>query len=65
MILFRAAIFVFDNPPRIKQAVLSWLACICLLDCLFLAVLDNPVPAAAAGLCFTITVLSHRRIGGT
>jgi heme O synthase-like polyprenyltransferase len=65
IILSRSAIFVFGNPPRIKQAVLTWLACICLLDCLFLAVLANPVLAAAAGLCFAVTILSHRRIEGT
>jgi len=65
IVLSRAAMFVFGNPPRIKQGVLTWLACVCLLDCLFLAVLGNPVLAAAAGLCFAITMLSHRRIGGT
>ncbi|MHC4494201.1 MAG: UbiA family prenyltransferase [Planctomycetota bacterium] len=65
IILSRAAIFAFSDPPRTKQAVLTWLACICLLDCLFLAVLASPVPAAAAGLCFVATTLSHRRIGGT
>ena len=65
IVLSRAAMLVFSNPPRIKQGMLTWLACICLLDCLFLAVLANPVPAAAAGLCFAITILSHRKIGGT
>ncbi len=65
IILSKAAIFAFSDPPRIKQAVLTWLACICLLDCLFLAVLASPIPAAAAGLCFVATTLSHRRIGGT
>ena len=65
IVLSRAAIFVLREPPRIKQAVLTWLACICLLDCLFLAVLARPIPAAVAGLCFAITTLSHRKIGGT
>ena len=65
IVLSRAAIFVLREPPRIKQAVLTWLACICLLDCLFLAVLANPIPAAVAGLCFAMTTLSHRKIGGT
>jgi len=65
IVLSRAAMFVFSNPPGIKQGVLTWLACICLLDCLFLAVLANPVPAAAAGFCFAVTMLGHRRIGGT
>lgn len=65
IVLSRAAVFVLREPPQIKQAVLTWLACICLLDCLFLAVLANPVPVAVAGLCFAITTLSHRKIGGT
>jgi 4-hydroxybenzoate polyprenyltransferase len=65
IVLSRAAVFVFGNPPRIKQGVLTWLACICLLDCLFLAVLDNPMPAVIAGLFFAVTILSHRKIGGT
>ena len=65
IILLRAAVFVFGKPPQIKRAVLTWLACVCLLDCLFLAVLAKPVPALAAGICFVITALSHRKIGGT
>jgi len=65
IVLSRAAIFVLREPPQIKLAVLTWLACICLLDCLFLAVLANPIPATVAGLCFAMTTLSHRKIGGT
>ena len=65
IILSRAALFVFTEPPRIKQAVLTWLASICLLDCLFLAVLASPVSAVIAGLCFVAVTLSHRKIGGT
>jgi len=65
ILLLRAAVFVFDEPPRIKSAVLTWLACICLLDCLFLAILAEPAAALTAGACFVITMLSHRKIGGT
>ena len=65
IILSRAALLAFTEPPKIKQAVLTWLACICLLDCLFLAVLASPVPAVVAGLCFVAVTLSHRKIGGT
>jgi hypothetical protein len=57
--------FVFSEPPKVKQAVMTWLACICLLDCLFLAVLGSPAPAVTAGLCFLVVTLSHRKIGGT
>ncbi|MBL7187504.1 MAG: UbiA family prenyltransferase [Phycisphaerae bacterium] len=65
IILSRAALLAFAEPPRIKQAVLTWLACICLLDCLLLAVLASPVSAVIAGLCFAVVTLSHRKIGGT
>jgi 4-hydroxybenzoate polyprenyltransferase len=65
IILSRAAMFVFSEPPKVKQAVMTWLACICLLDCLFLAVLGSPAPAVTAGLCFLVVTLSHRKIGGT
>jgi 4-hydroxybenzoate polyprenyltransferase len=65
IILSRAAMFVFAEPPRIKQAVLTWLASICLLDCLLLTVLVSPVSAGFAGLCFVVVTLSHRKIGGT
>jgi len=65
IILSRAALLAFTEPPRIKQAVLTWLACICLLDCLLLAVLSSPVSAIIAGLCFVVVTLSHRKIGGT
>ena len=65
IILSRAALFVFTEPPKIKQAVLTWLASICLLDCLFLAVLASRMSAVIAGLCFVVVILSHRKIGGT
>ncbi len=64
-ILSRAAMFVFSEPPRTKRAVLTWLASICLLDCLFLAVLASPGSAVLAGLCFVAVTFSHRKIGGT
>lgn len=65
IILSRAATFVLSEPPQVKQAVLTWLASICLLDSLFLAVLARPLLALVAGLCFVIVTLSHRRIKGT
>jgi len=65
IILTRAAIFVLSEPPQVKRAVMTWLAGICLLDSLFLAVLASPLPAGIAGLCFVIVTLSHRRIKGT
>lgn len=65
IILSKAAMFVLSEPPRVKQAVMTWLACICLLDSLFLAILAGPLPAGVAGLCFVIVTVSHRRIKGT
>ncbi len=65
IIFSKAAMFVLSEPPQVKQAVLTWLACICLLDCLLLAVLASPVSAIIAGLCFMVVTLSHRKIGGT
>jgi hypothetical protein len=65
IILSRAAMYVLSEPPKIKQAVMTWLACICLLDCLLLVILASPSLAAAAGLCFVVVTLSHRKIGGT
>jgi heme O synthase-like polyprenyltransferase len=65
IILSRAAMFVLSEPPQVKQAVMTWLACICLLDCLFLAVLASPAPAVVAGLFFVVVTLSHSKIGGT
>ena len=65
IILSRAATFVLSEPPQVKQAVLTWLACICLLDSLFLAILVGPWPAVVAGSCFALVTVSHRRIKGT
>jgi len=66
LVLFiRAAVLVFGKPPRIKPAVLTWLAGICLLDCLFLAIMAQPAAALAAGAFFVVTALSYRKIGGT
>jgi len=65
IILSKAAMFVLSEPPQVKRAVLIWLAGICLLDSLFLAVLASPALALVAGLCFVIVTLSHRRIKGT
>lgn len=65
ILLVRAAMFVFAKPPRIKPAVLTWLAGICLLDCLFLAIMSQTGAALTAVACFVITALSYRKIGGT
>ena len=56
---------VFTKPPKIKQAVLTWLSGMCLVDVWFLTVLDRPLLAILAGICFVITTYGHKRITGT
>lgn len=56
---------VFSTPPKIKQAILIWLSGMCLVDVWFLTVLDRPLLAILAGICFIITTYGHRRITGT
>ena len=53
------------RPPRTRPAVLRWLSGICLVDGLYLTLLDQPGLALAALGCFVITVAGHRRILGT
>ncbi|MHC5001833.1 MAG: UbiA family prenyltransferase [Planctomycetota bacterium] len=56
---------LLGEPPRVGAAVLGWLAGICLADALWLTLLDQPIAATAAGACFVLTVVAHRRIAGT
>ncbi|MCF7955886.1 MAG: UbiA family prenyltransferase [Phycisphaerae bacterium] len=63
--MLTACRFVFVKPPRIKHAVLTWLSGMCLVDAWFLTVLDQPMLAIIAGVCFIITVYGHKRISGT
>lgn len=56
---------VFSTPPKIKQAVLTWLSGMCLVDVWFLTVLDRPLLAILAGIGFVVTTYGHRRITGT
>jgi 4-hydroxybenzoate polyprenyltransferase len=53
------------TPPRMKPAILGWLAGICLLDAFYLALLEQPALAAIAGLCFLMTIGAHRAVSGT
>lgn len=56
---------ILTTPPRMKPAVMGWLAGICLLDAFYLALLDQPALATLAGVCFCVTLLAHRTISGT
>ncbi|MCF7957633.1 MAG: UbiA family prenyltransferase [Phycisphaerae bacterium] len=63
--MIRGCRFVFVRPPKIKLSILTWLSGMCLVDVWFLTVLDRPVLAIFAGVCFVITVYGHKRISGT
>ena len=56
---------VWRTPCAPRQAVMAWLAAICLADAFFLALLGAPIQAATAIGCFLMTAWGHRRILGT
>jgi hypothetical protein len=56
---------VFQSPARTKDAVMIWISGFCLLDALYLTLLDRPGLAIVAGACFVLTLLAQRRITGT
>jgi 4-hydroxybenzoate polyprenyltransferase len=56
---------LYKPMPRVVHAVLIWLAGICLLDGIWLALLPRSALALAAWACFGLTVWAHRRILGT
>ena len=53
------------QPPRIGVAVEGWLAGICLIDGLYLTMLDQPILALVAAGCFLLTLYGHRHLPGT
>ena len=63
--LAQTVTFVFASPPRTRDAVMTWIAGFCLLDGLYLTLLNQPWLAALASACFVVTALSQRRIAGT
>jgi 4-hydroxybenzoate polyprenyltransferase len=52
-------------PPRIGEAVMMWLAGICLADAYYLALLDRPGIALVAAALFVVTMVGHRLVRGT
>jgi 4-hydroxybenzoate polyprenyltransferase len=56
---------VFATPLRTREAVMTWISGFCLIDGLYLTLLNQPWLAAIASACFVLTVLSQRRIAGT
>ena len=65
IVLMIAARFVLLRPPLTRQAVMAWLAGICLIDAFFLMLLDQSAMALLAGACFGLTLAAHRFIAGT
>jgi 4-hydroxybenzoate polyprenyltransferase len=63
--LARAVGMVFASPPRTREAVMVWLSGMCLIDALYLALLDRPLLALLAKVCFGVTIVSQRRIAAT
>jgi hypothetical protein len=63
--LARSAHRVLRRDPDPRGAVMGWLSGMCLLDGLYLCLLDRPQLAALSGGLFVLTVAGHRRILGT
>ncbi len=63
--LILAARLALSRPPNTKNAILTWLAGICLIDAFFLTLLDQPILALGALGCFVLTAIGHRYILGT
>ncbi len=61
----KACQHMFTSPPNIPQAITTWLSAICLIDMLFLSLLNQPFLVCLAFGCFVITVISHKYIPGT
>jgi 4-hydroxybenzoate polyprenyltransferase len=60
-----AARDLLGTTPRVRSAILKWLSGICLIDVLYLGMLDEPVAACVAAVLFLVTVAAHRIILGT
>lgn len=56
---------LYTQPPRMRHAVMSLIAGICLLDAYNLAVLGQPVAACVAVALFVVTVAGHTKVSGT
>ena len=63
--LGRAARAVLTTPPDTRAAIQLWISGMCLIDAFFLALLQQPLAAIVALVCFGLTVYSHRHIAGT
>lgn len=63
--LSRGVGMVFAQSPATKAAVMTWLSGICLIDGLYLVILNHWQFWFIAYVCFIITTLAQRRLSGT
>jgi hypothetical protein len=63
--LIWVAMTVGDPRAPVVQAVMAWIAGMCLLDAFYLSLLNQPVAAGAALALFLLTRMGHRRILGS
>lgn len=61
----RSSLLLRSRPPRARDAIMGWLAGICLVDAWTLTLLDQRMLALVAIALFFLTWLGHRRILGT
>lgn len=61
----RGTMHLSASPPRMRHAVMAWIAAISLVDAFFLCLLNQPILAAFAVGCWVMTTLAHRRVAGT
>lgn len=65
MWLGRAARAVLITPPETRAAIQLWISGMCLVDTFFLTLLQQPLAAIAALLCFGLTAYAHGQVAGT
>ncbi len=63
--LGRAGRNLFHDPPRVKAYVMGAISGMSLVDAYFLCLLDRPMVAAGAVVCFVLTMVSQRAVSGT
>lgn len=63
--LLRGSRFLFITPPRVKDAVMVFIAGICLVDVFYLCLMERLPLALISVACFVLTAAAQRRLSGT
>jgi 4-hydroxybenzoate polyprenyltransferase len=63
--MIRSAVLLRGPNPRRREAVMGWLAGLCLIDAYVLALTGHLLLVVVALVCFIVTMLAHRVILGT